>query len=105
MGKSAIAAAESLKTAYSIPYARIELTPMIGGNDVTDEHFTLADAQAISSYSLQKRDRRHPLLELRQGQGLRQGLRAIDLQLLGGALRGTLGFFKTFLSALGLASA
>ena len=43
MGKSAIAAAESLHNFHGIPYNQIELTPMIGGNDTQDETFDLGD--------------------------------------------------------------
>jgi chitinase len=54
MGQSAIAAAENLHAFYGVPYNRIELTPMIGGNDTQGETFTLADVSAVSSYALQK---------------------------------------------------
>lgn len=37
-----------------VPYNQIELTPMIGGNDVVTETFTLADASTISSFALNK---------------------------------------------------
>jgi hypothetical protein len=44
MGKSAIQAAENVHVRYAIPMHRIELTPMIGVNDVTANVFTLDDA-------------------------------------------------------------
>jgi hypothetical protein len=44
MGKSAIRAAENVHVRYGIPMERIELTPMIGVNDVTANVFTLDDA-------------------------------------------------------------
>jgi hypothetical protein len=44
MGKSAIQAAENVHAKYGIPVHRIELTPMIGVNDVTANVFTLDDA-------------------------------------------------------------
>ncbi len=44
MGKSAIQAAENVHVRYGIPMNRIELTPMIGVNDVTANVFTLDDA-------------------------------------------------------------
>ena len=50
MGKSAIQAAENLHKVYNIPYNKIELTPMIGINDVTDEFFTLEDIKTITNY-------------------------------------------------------
>jgi hypothetical protein len=44
MGKSAIQATENVHVKYGIPVHRIELTPMIGVNDVTANVFTLDDA-------------------------------------------------------------
>jgi chitinase len=35
-----------------VPYGHIELTPMIGGNDVSGERFTLADADAMAAFAL-----------------------------------------------------
>ena len=54
MGQSAIAAAENLHSFYGIPYANIELTPMIGGNDTQSEVFTLSNVDAVSAYAAQK---------------------------------------------------
>jgi len=54
MGQSAIAASESLHTFWNVPYSSIELTPMIGGNDSTDEIFTLADVATVSAYAKTK---------------------------------------------------
>jgi hypothetical protein len=53
MGQSAIAAAQNLHSYYGIPYANIELTPMIGGNDTQGETFTLADVTTMSNWVLQ----------------------------------------------------
>lgn len=50
MGQSAIQAAMDLHDHYGVPYSQIELTPMIGGNDVVDEVFSLADADALSDF-------------------------------------------------------
>jgi hypothetical protein len=55
MGKSTIAAAESLHNYWKLPYSQIELTPMIGGNDSYDETFTIADSATISSFALQNK--------------------------------------------------
>lgn len=52
MGLSGINAAESLHRIYGVPYSSIELTPMIGGNDVIDNVFTLADTATITAYAL-----------------------------------------------------
>ena len=55
MGKSAIQAAENVHVRYGIPMHRIELTPMIGVNDVTANVFTLDDALLTARFV---RDRR-----------------------------------------------
>src|SRR5690606_5845265 len=39
MGQSAIQAAYNLHDHWGVPWSNIELTPMIGGNDIQDEHF------------------------------------------------------------------
>ena len=54
MGASAIAAAESMHNFFKVPYSSIELTPMIGGNDVQSNVFTLDDVATVSSYALSK---------------------------------------------------
>jgi chitinase len=50
MGQSAVQAAKDLNSQEGIPYSRIELTPMIGGNDTQGETFTISDAQTVSSF-------------------------------------------------------
>ena len=50
MGQSAIQAAMNLHDHWAVPYSQIELTPMIGGNDVAGETFTPADADAVSTF-------------------------------------------------------
>ena len=52
MGESAVQAAYNLHDHFGVPYANIELTPMIGGNDITDEHFTLADVDRTMAFAL-----------------------------------------------------
>ncbi len=104
MGQSAIQAAMNLHDHWGIPYAQIELTPMIGGNDVAGEVFTLADVATMSSWA--------------KAQGL-AGVhfwsfdRDADCAVgssspicnsyvaPGGSGAGALGFDKAFLSALG----
>ena len=54
MYQSAVAAAESMHTYWSVPYSSIELTPMIGGNDTPSNIFTLANANSLSAYALSK---------------------------------------------------
>jgi hypothetical protein len=45
MGASAIQAAQNVHRKYKVPYAQIELTPMIGVNDVIENVYTLDDAR------------------------------------------------------------
>jgi chitinase len=51
MGQSAIRAAVSLHDYWGVPYNRIELTPMIGGNDTIDETFSLADVDRVTVWA------------------------------------------------------
>lgn len=52
MGQSALQAAYNLHDRWGVPYANIELTPMIGGNDVSGEQFTLADVDVLATFAL-----------------------------------------------------
>jgi hypothetical protein len=52
MGQSAIQAAYNLHDKWGVPYGNIELTPMIGGNDVSSEQFTLQNADTITSFAI-----------------------------------------------------
>jgi len=52
MGQSALQAAHNLHDHWGVPWSNIELTPMIGGNDVQDEHFTLEDADTVSAFAI-----------------------------------------------------
>jgi hypothetical protein len=51
MGKTAIQAAKNLTARYGIPSERIELTPMIGVNDVRDELFSLQDTDTMIEWA------------------------------------------------------
>lgn len=48
MGGSAIQAARNVERKYKVPLSQIALTPMIGVNDVVENVFTLADAEATA---------------------------------------------------------
>lgn len=50
MGASAIQAVKNFSKQYDLPLNRIEVTPMIGMNDVKQNVFTMADAQKLSSF-------------------------------------------------------
>ncbi|WP_140637327.1 glycosyl hydrolase [Methylibium rhizosphaerae] len=48
MAASAMQAARNVSRKYGVPLSRIELTPMIGVNDVVENVFTLEDAKALA---------------------------------------------------------
>ncbi|CAN5299549.1 hypothetical protein BH11PSE11_BH11PSE11_10940 [soil metagenome] len=50
MGASAVQAAINLHNYYGVPYRLIELTPLIGENDIVDEIFSIADANTVSNF-------------------------------------------------------
>lgn len=52
MGQSAIQAAKNLMHTYGIAPAKIELTPMIGMNDVSNEVFSASDVDTMMQYAL-----------------------------------------------------
>ena len=52
MGQSALQAAYNLHDHWGVPWASIELTPMIGGNDVAGEQFRLADADTVAAFAI-----------------------------------------------------
>jgi hypothetical protein len=54
MGQSAIQAAYNLHDHWSVPLSNIELTPMIGGNDVQSNVFTLQDADEMTAFAISK---------------------------------------------------
>jgi chitinase len=51
MGRSAIQAVVNVNKKFGVPLDRIELTPMIGVNDVVANVFTLQDALVIANYA------------------------------------------------------
>lgn len=52
MGQSAIQAVTNLQHTYGVPASHIELTPMIGLNDVTSETFTAANVDVVAAYAV-----------------------------------------------------
>ena len=52
MGNTAIQAAINLNAKYGIPFSQIELTPMIGLNDVASETFSLQNVDTLSQWAL-----------------------------------------------------
>ena len=99
MGQSAINAAESLHSYWGVPYALIELTPMIGGNDVVANVFTLADVSTVSAYVLSKGLGGVHYWSLDRDVDCAPGYASPVCNSYGSA--GVLGFGKAFLAALG----
>ena len=52
MAQTAIQAAVNLEHTYGISPNKIELTPMIGVNDVSSENFSIANADTLTSYAV-----------------------------------------------------
>ena len=52
MGQSALQAAYNLHDHWGVPWGNIELTPMIGGNDVASEQFTLQDTDEVAAFAV-----------------------------------------------------
>ncbi|UPG92511.1 carbohydrate-binding protein [Luteibacter aegosomatissinici] len=51
MGQSAVQAVVNLQHTYGIAASKIEITPMIGVNDVSSEVFTTADIDTVTNYA------------------------------------------------------
>jgi chitinase len=99
MGASAIAAANSLNSAYGVPFSKIMLTPMIGGND-TPQTFTLADVGTVSSYALSKGLAGVHFWSFDRDRDCAPGSASATCNTYGVA--GTLGFTNEFITRLGL---
>jgi chitinase len=52
MGQSALQAAYNLHDHWGVPFANIELTPMIGQNDASSEQFTLENADTVAKFAI-----------------------------------------------------
>ncbi len=97
MGQSSLQAAYNLHDKWGVPYSGIELTPMIGGNDATDEHFTLADATMVAQFAIAKGLAGVHYWSYDRDVDCAPGSASSTCNTLGTA--GTLGFLKTFLAA------
>jgi hypothetical protein len=51
MGQSAAQAARNLHANHGVPFANLEITPMIGGNNVQSNVFALTDVAAVASFA------------------------------------------------------
>jgi len=99
MGQSAINAAINLHAFWGTPYTQIELTPMIGGNDRTDETFTLADVDTVSAWALQNKLAGVHFWSLDRDTDCAPGAASSTCNSYGQA--GNFGFTDRFLSKLG----
>jgi chitinase len=99
MAQSAIQAAIDLHTYYGTPYSQIELTPMIGGNDATDEIFTTANITTMSNWAKANGIAGVHFWSLDRDKDCAPGYASATCNSYGAA--GTWGFTNGFLSALG----
>ena len=54
MGHSAIQAVENVHLRYGVPYRQIEVTAMLGENDVAANVFTVSDADMLARFALER---------------------------------------------------
>ncbi len=99
MAQSAIQAAIDLHTYYGTPYSQIELTPMIGGNDATDEIFSTANITTMSNWAKANGIAGVHFWSLDRDKDCALGYASATCNSYGTA--GTWGFTNGFLSALG----
>lgn len=100
MGQSAIQAAMNLHDRWHVPYANIELTPMIGLNDVTVERFTTQDATTVVQWA-----RRDGLSALHywsydRDDDCAAGWASPTCNSMGGGYAGRYGYWKAFQAAM-----
>ena len=100
MGKSAIQSAINLHTYYGVPYSAIEITPMIGGNDATDETFSIADASTLSTWAKANGIAGIHFWSIDRDNDCAPGYASATCNSYGSA--GTWGFTNAFISDLGL---
>jgi chitinase len=100
MAQSAIQAAKNLHSYWSVPYSQIELTPMIGGNDATDEVFTIADVTTMSTWVRQNGLAGVHFWSLDRDTDCAPGSASPTCNSYGSA--GALGYTNAFITALGL---
>ncbi len=98
MGQSAIQAAYNLRDHWGVPMTNIELTPMIGGNDVSSEHFTLQDADAIASFAISNSMAGIHYWSYDRDTDSAQGSASATGNSMGSGYAGAHGFLKRFLA-------
>jgi hypothetical protein len=100
MGASANQAAINLHNYWGVPYGQIEITPMIGGNDATDEIFSIADVTTVSNFVAANKVSGVHFWSLDRDKDCAPGYASPTCNSYGAA--GTWGFTNAFLSKLGL---
>ena len=100
MGKSAIQSAVNLHNYWGVPYSQIEITPMIGGNDATDETFSIADVTTLSNWVKANGVSGIHFWSLDRDHDCAPGYASATCNSYGTA--GNWGFTNAFISALGL---
>jgi chitinase len=98
MGQSALQAAYNLRDRWGVPFSAVELTPMIGGNDVAGEQFTLADAGTVAAFAVAEGLAGVHHWSYDRDVDCPAGSASPTCNSMGGA--GTRGFLKKFLGAL-----
>ncbi len=99
MGQSAIQAAYNLHDKFGVPYSNIELTPMLGGNDASDEHFTLEDVDAVSQFAITNGLAGVHHWSYDRDTDCATGSASPTCNTMGAAYAGSYGFLKRFLAA------
>jgi hypothetical protein len=97
MGQSAIQAAHNLRVGHNIPLSNVELTPMIGGNDVQSNVFKLVDITTLANYAAQNHLAAVHFWSYDRDIDCPAGAASATCNTLGGA--GTHGFLHKFHSA------
>jgi hypothetical protein len=83
-----------------VPYGQIEITPMIGGNDATDETFSIADVTTVSNFVAANKVSGVHFWSLDRDKDCAPGYASPTCNSYGAA--GTWGFTNAFISRLGL---
>jgi hypothetical protein len=99
MGQSAIQAAYNLHDTHGVPFANIELTPMIGGNDVSSEQLTTGDATTIAQFAIAKGLAGVHYWSYDRDTDCPQGSASATCNTMGNGYAGAHGYLKAFLAA------
>jgi hypothetical protein len=99
MGQSAIQAAHNLHDRWGVPYAGIELTPMIGVNDVNSEKFELKDAATLTAFARTQKLAGVHFWSYDRDRDCPVGGASSTCNSMGNGYAGTMGYVKAFLKA------